>query len=227
MKIISSYDTLPLGIYLDIMDLCEDEGMEEDDRQLQIIALLTGETEDALLRLPILEFRALADKAKFLELEIPRPAAVPARIRLGDLTLIPTTKVTKITTAQFVDFQTFSKEGHKRLVEQISCFLIPDGCEYGEGYDMDEVHAVIREYLTVTQAQGLAAFFFGRWMRLLGSSLFYSALMARKIKDKTKRKETQDRISQALAAFRRSGDGSTAFAWSLIPPIRRGIPCGR
>ena len=49
MKIIDSYDTLPLGIYLDIMALCEDAAMEEDDRQLQIISLLTGEDEDTLL----------------------------------------------------------------------------------------------------------------------------------------------------------------------------------
>ena len=47
MKIIDTYDKLPLGIYIDIMALCEDKDLEEDDRQLQIIALLTGETEDS------------------------------------------------------------------------------------------------------------------------------------------------------------------------------------
>lgn len=227
MKIIDSYDTLPLGIYLDIMALCEDAAMEEDDRQLQIISLLTGETEDTLLKLPILEFRELARKAQFLEVEAPRPAAMPAKLRLGDMTLIPTTKVTKLTTAQFVDYQTFAKEGHKRLVEQLSCFLIPQGCDYGEGYDMEEVHAAIREYLTVTQAQGLAAFFFGRWRRYVGSTLIYSAWKAKRIREPKTREETLSRIREAQAAFKSAGDGSTAFAWSAIPPIRRGIPCGR
>lgn len=226
MKIIDSYDKLPLGIYLDIMALCEEGGMEEDDRQLQILALLTGESEDTLLKLPILEFRELARKAQFLEVEAPRPAAMPAKLRLGDMTLIPTTKVTKLTTAQFVDYQTFAKEGHKRLVEQLSCFLIPQGCEYGEGYDMEDVHAAIREYLTVTQAQGLAAFFFSRWERFVGSTLIYSAMMAKRIKDPKKKEETLSRIREARAAFKSAGDGSTAFAWSAIPPIRRGIPCG-
>ena len=171
MKIIDSYDKLPLGVYLDIVALVEDTDLEEDDRQLSIIALLTGEDEDTLLKLPILDFRRLAEKARFLEEQVPRPAAVPKVIRLGGIDLVPTTKVTKITTAQFVDYQTFAKEGHKRLVEQLSCFLIPSGCEYNEGYDIEDVQTAIRDNLTVTQAQGLAAFFFSRWTRLVGSSL--------------------------------------------------------
>lgn len=223
MKIIDSYDKLPLGTYLDIVALVEDTTMEEDDRQLSIIALLTGETEDTLLKLPILDFRKLAEKARFLEDQVPRPAAVPKVIRLGGIDLIPTTKVTKITTAQFVDYQTFAKEGHKRLVEQLSCFLIPAGCEYNEGYDIDYVQNAIRDYLTVTQAQGLAAFFFRRWTALVGSSLIYSALMVRKIRPKEKRKEMKAQIRQAWEDFKRNGDGSTAFAWSVIPLIRRGV----
>lgn len=226
MKIIDSYDELPLGVYLDIVALCEDEAIDEDDRQLSIIALLTGEDEDTLLKLPILDFRKLAEKARFLEEQVPRPAAVPKVIRLGGIDLVPTTKITKITTAQFVDYQTFAKEGHKRLVEQLSCFLIPSGCEYNEGYDIEDVQTAIRDNLTVTQAQGLAAFFFSRWTRLVGSSLIYSALMVRRIRPKAKRREMQAQIRQAWAAFRTSGDGSTAFALSVIPPIRRGTRYG-
>lgn len=223
MKIIDSYDKLPLGVYLDIVALVEDTDLEEDDRQLSIIALLTGETEDTLLKLPILDFRKLAEKARFLEDQVPRPAAVPKVIRLGGIDLVPTTKVTKITTAQFVDYQTFAKEGHKRLVEQLSCFLIPSGCEYNEGYDIEDVQTSIRDNLTVTQAQGLAAFFFSRWTRLVGSSLIYSALMVRRIRPKAKRREMQAQIRQAWEDFKRNGDGSTAFAWSVIPPIHRGV----
>ena len=227
MKIIDTYDKLPLGIYLDIMALCEDKDLEEDDRQLQIIALLTGETEDSLLRLPIMEFRDLASKARFLEVEAPRPAAVPAKIRLGDLTLIPTTKVTKITTAQYVDFQTFSKEGVHRLVEQLSCFLIPEGCEYGEGYDMDEVHAAIRDAMTVTLAQGLAAFFFSRSQRLLGATLIYLGLKTRMVRDPRKKERMRMEARELRKRLQTAGDGSTAFAWSAIPPIRRGPISGR
>ena len=226
MKIIDSYDKLPLGVYLDIVALVEDTDLEEDDRQLSIIALLTGEDEDTLLKLPILDFRRLAEKARFLEEQVPRPAAVPKVIRLGGIDLVPTTKVTKITTAQFVDYQTFAKEGHKRLVEQLSCFLIPSGCEYNEGYDIEDVQTAIRDNLTVTQAQGLAAFFFSRWTHLVGSSLIYSALMARRIRPKAKRREMQAQIRQAWEAFKKNGDGSTAFALSVIPPIRRGTRYG-
>lgn len=225
-KIIDSYDILPLGTYLDIVALCREE-MEEADRQVKIVSLLSGIDEDALLRMPIADFRALSVRTRFLETEAePGKRPVTRTMQLGDMTVRVTTKVTDITTAQYIDFQTFSKDA-EHLVELLACFLIPEGCDYGEGYDMDDVYTAIRDHLTVTEAQSLAAFFFSRWTRLIGASLLYSVLMAKRIKDKGRRKEVTEKAKEAWTDFRRSGVGSPTWTPSLLPSARRGIPFGR
>lgn len=225
-KIIDSYATLPLGVYLDIMALCKDKDIEESDRQVRIVSLLSGIDEDTLLRMPIADFKALSVRARFLEDEIPPQRGLTARtMRLGDMTVAVTTKVTKITTAQYIDFQTFSKDPD-RIVELIACFLIPEGCEYNEGYDIDDVYTAIREYLTVTEAHRLAAFFFSRWTRLIGSTLVYSALLTRTIKDKGTRRKMMAQIKEAWTGFRSVGDGWQMLTRYLLPPASRGLQYG-
>jgi len=224
-KIIDSYEALPLGTYLDIMAACKAE-MDETDRQIRIVSLLSGLDEDELLRMPIADFRSLSVKAKFLEDEIPeQKRPLTKTIRLGDLTVEVTTKVTKITTAQYIDCQTFIQDP-ARLVELLACFLIPKGCEYNEGYDIDEVYQAIRDHLMVTEAHALSAFFFRRYQTLIGASLLYSVLMAKGIRDKTKRREMTTKAKAAWTAFRRSGDGSQTWTRLLIPPASRGLQYG-
>lgn len=224
-KIIDSFERLPLGTYLDIMDACKAD-IDETDRQIRIISLLSGIDEGDLLRMPIADFRALSVKARFLESEIPetkRP--LTKTMHLGDVTVSVTTKVTKITTAQYIDCQTFIQQP-ERLVELLACFLIPTGCEYNEGYDIDEVYTAIRDNLMVTDAQALAAFFFRRFHRLIGSFLIYSIWLARRIKDKETRKKMTEEAKAAWEAFRSAGDGLQMLTRYLIPPASRGLQYG-
>lgn len=224
-RIIDSYDRLPLGTYLDIMAACKDD-MEETDRQVRIVSLLSGIDEDTLLRMPIAEFRSLSVKARFLETEIPqRNHPLTKTLTLGDMTLRVVTKVTKITTAQYIDFQTFVQDP-ARLVELLACFLVPEGCEYNEGYDIDDVYAAIREHMMVTDAHAMAAFFFRRLQQLTGSFLYYSVLMAKRIKDKTKRRTMTEQARKALEDFRIAGDGWQTLTRWLIPPASRGLRYG-
>lgn len=225
-KMIDSYDKLPLGIYLDILAVCEDGDMDETDRQVRIVSLLSGSDEPDLLRMPIAGFRAMSVKAAFLEEEVPpRTRPLTKTLHLGDMEVAVLTKVTQVTTAQFVDYQSFVGD-RSRLVETLACFLIPVGCDYNEGYDMQDVYQAIRDYLTVTDARALAAFFLRRWMRLLGSSLIYSRVMAMRIRDRKTRTRMKAETRRAWEAFTRNGDGWITFAHLLIPPASRGLRYG-
>lgn len=225
-KMIDSYERLPLGAYLDIMALVRDESMDEADRQVAIVSLLSGVPEADLLRMPIADFRALSVQARFLEEQIPERKLPPTRtMRLGDLTVTVTTKVTRITTAQYIDFQTFIGDP-SRLAELLSCFLIPFGCEYGEGYDPAEVHEAIRTHMMVTDAQALAAFFFSRLQRLTGSILIYSAMTARRIREREKRMKAKEECRKAWETFRSAGDGWRTLTRWLVPPASRGLRYG-
>ena len=63
--------------------------------------------------------------------------------------------IPSITTAQYIDYQTYMKEKPVDLQKVISVFLIPKGHTYNDGYKIEEVMADISDMLIVdVQALG-------------------------------------------------------------------------
>lgn len=207
MKIIDNYRKLPIGKYNEIVKLCETE-MDEVDRKVSIVAILTGLTEDEVLALPITDFTECCAKAKFIDLPCPETLipSVSKSYPVGGFNLVPVTDMRKVTTAQYIDFITFSKDKEHNIVEMLSCFLVPKGMDYNEGYDILDVHNAIKEEMSVAEVLAVLAFFFGSWTRSLHSTLSYSERTARRLKDKEKRKMIMERIAELRSTI--SGGGS-------------------
>ena len=207
MKIIDNYRKLPIGKYNEIVKLCETE-MDEVDRKVKIVGILTGLTEDEVLALPITDFTECCAKAKFIDLPCPETLipSVSKSYPVGGFNLVPVTDMRKVTTAQYIDFITFSKDKEHNIVEMLSCFLVPKGMDYNEGYDILDVHTAIKEEMSVAEVLALLAFFFGSWTRSINSTLSSSERMARRVKDKEKRQMMMERIAELRSTI--SGGGS-------------------
>jgi hypothetical protein len=118
-------------------------------------------------------------------------------ITLGGMTLLPMHDHTKITTAQYVDFQTLAKDFPATIPELLSCFLIPEGKEYNEGYDIQEVHAAVRT-LPLPMALGYTAFFFDAFAKSMAASLTSLGRIRSRKKRKALAKEMRMRAEAAL-----------------------------
>lgn len=64
-----------------------------------------------------------------------------------------------MTLSQYVDFQTYVKNVDLYKGELISTILIPVGKKYNEGYDLDDFIRLIRENLSIVEADSLLFFF--------------------------------------------------------------------
>ena len=189
---IDNYISLTLGTFLDIDAILQSD-KEEIDKQVAIIALLSGETEQDILALPLADYAALAAKTDFLRQECP-PVTAPARVVVGGRAYIPVKDFTKVTTAQYVDFQTFSKGGTQKLPELLAVLLVPDGKAYGDGYDFADVVADVRT-LPLPVALSLVGFFFAALSQSIEVSLTSLGERSRKM-TRTKAKEIEKIISQ-------------------------------
>lgn len=208
MRIIDNYRDLPIGMYLDICEIDRREDIEELHKQVQILSLLTGEAEEDIYNLPLEEYKVLAAKSNYLRNPYEGEILMAKSYKVGAFNLIPVEDFRKITTAQYIDFQTFSKEGEKRVVELLSTMLIPKGSKYNQGYDVIEVQKAIREELSVADALTLFAFFFVAYRQLIKDSLIYCREEAMKIPDKEKRMQTLRAIQkQEDLLLMRNGDG--------------------
>ena len=204
---IDNYNDMPLGLFLRIDAILRERAGDEVGTQVGIIALLTGKTEDEVLNLPLADYSALAGKTAFLTNHCePREIDTAAPGWNG---LEPTLDFTKITTAQYIDFQTFAKDWPATSVELLSCFLIPEGKTYNNGYDIAEVQGRIRE-MPFPLALGYAAFFFGRFSASIADSLSYLGSVLKRTKNPAKRKALERKIREAEAALRSAGAGLLA-----------------
>lgn len=204
MKMIDSYRELPIGKYLEICEIARDENVDPLTEQVKIISILTDESEEDILRLPIAEYKDMSRRLTFLSKAYDGETRIAKSYRIGGMELIPEKDLSKITTAQFIDFQTFSKEGERYYVEVLSTLMIPKGKKYNEGYDIADVHKAIRDNLSVADVLSLSAFFLEKWLRSIKDSAIFSISEIRKMPDKEKQKEMMSRLQTAM---QKGGDG--------------------
>ena len=196
IKMIDNYRNLPVGKWLEIFELSKDENVDELEQQVKTIAILTGLTEDEVLDLPIMEYKSLASKTKFLEKEYEGKLQIAKSYGLNGMELIPVKDFNKITTAQYVDYQTFSKEGDMYLVQTLSTLLVPKGKKYNDGYDMDAVQEAIRENLSVADVLSLYAFFLTKWVKSIKDSQTYLDKEIKKIPNKEMREKLMKQMQE-------------------------------
>lgn len=209
---ISRYETLPVGKYEKLIGA---RGKYVGNAlNLAILSILTGKSEDELLDMKLPEFRALMDKAGFLK-TAPTPGPVAKHYNLRGLDLIPVTDARKMTAAQYIDFQTFAQDQNNRIAELLSCFLVPRGMRYNDGYDVLDVQTAIREDMTITQALGLLAFFLSKLRRSTISTLRSSIKAMKKTNPGMKAKAMEARMAAEMSmALLQGGDG-----WRMSTPF--------
>lgn len=190
---ITSYETLPIGRYQQIIESLQKE--EDDiDAHASIIALVNGMTKDEVLSLPLLEYKRMAEDVSFLLEPLPKTRGrIGNRYELGGMVLIPSKDLRKWTAAQFIDYQTMSKE-KDRLVEMLSCILIPEGHSYVQGYDIADVQKVIAENMSVMDVAEMSAFFLRKLQSSINHILICLGLRMRMELTKEERKELVEMV---------------------------------
>ena len=96
--------------------------------------------------------------------------------------------LTQMTTAQFVDYQNYSKENPVDISKCLSVFIIPAGHTYNDGYDLKQVQEDIKDLDMVT-INTLAFFFKKLYILLLETTLLCLTQDMKKMNIPTEKKE--------------------------------------
>lgn len=225
---ITSYKDLPIGKYLQILAATETEP-DEARRNPVILSILDGRSVEELEDSSIVEFAKLMRRAAFL-VEPPKAQKTRKTYECGPFSLSPVVDYKKITTAQYIDFQTFATmEGKElRLVEVLSCLMVPAGHKYCDGYDPADVQAAIRENMSTEDVVSLYGFFIERLLRSTRRLAIFSKRMARLIPKTPKMKET---LSQLMSLTRPETLQAVGDGLQMLMPFQRlsvilGMPSG-
>lgn len=207
---ITSYKQLPVGLYLDICEASQDASMDELAKQVRILALLSGTTDDEILNMPIADYQRAVVASDFLQREYQPASRCASSYKVGGYDLRPFADWTKMTAAQFIDYQTYAGKGTEpHIVEIVSVVLVPAGKKYGDGYDVADVQRAIRDNLSVADVLDIVAFFFSQYAAFLKDSLTYLKRRALKMKDGTEKETALKQVRLMEARLQSLGGGST------------------
>ena len=212
----AGWESLSLRRFFEIRDLPDGE-----DYDLQLVSILTGKPVDVLESMPLAAFQALKSRVAWIK-NVPMPDIVERKFyTLAGVTLRASLDVRAWTASQYIDYQNLAgnTDTPEAVAALCSCYLVPVGHKYGDGYDFEAVRALLLEHLPALDAFALHNFFVFRSVRSITSGKTSWALV-RAAKTKEQRREMK-RLLQTLRDLLTSGDG---FPSSTPLPKYAGLP---
>lgn len=206
-----TYKDISVEQYEKISELLHTEGMDELTLQVGLISILHNMEEDYIWsKLPLDTYSEYAGEISFLMKAPEVTGKFPKEITLNGKKYKVSLDERKLTAGQYIDYQTFTqKDQDKYFANILSCFLIPEGHNYCEGYDVTEVTEDIRKYMSIEDALNMCLAIKKKSMKLMRRTLYFlKAYLAVTMKEKKKRKEVQRQMTELIDLFE-SGVGHT------------------
>jgi hypothetical protein len=198
------WTNISLQEYIELQDLLLDneEQLEQEDLIMQEIQILYGRNPYTM-QMP--EFKKCIDGLKFMQKEMPK-MKVKEHYNLGGNIYYLHKKLEQFKVGQYIDYEHIMKEGKgvEIYADFIALFLTPNEDDsYGDGYDVAQVIADIKKYMSIADANSITAFFLKSCKLYTILSLLYSNRKARKtIKNrktrKTLKKKTMELVNLVL-----------------------------
>lgn len=177
-----SWKSLSGAQYWMIYDVLYDDSTSDLQKQAEICSIIEGCNVDDFMELSLVDAGVRIQKLSFLNdfklIRHYRPDAVKI-----DGTKYKVIQAADMNVAQFIDYQNFItlnlRDGYDKL---LSVFLVPEGKEYNDGYDIQDVQFHIRYDMSWLEVQSLLGFIIAKYLEYLNNTLRYLASMEMKMK---------------------------------------------
>lgn len=182
------WEEITVKKYYEILDILRDDVGDALELNARLIDCIWGiDSAD----IPVIRFSWYLDELKFLQ-EPYEPKLPKKEYKVKDKVFKPILDVSKITTAQYIDFQELIKRNDHKLL--LNVLFIEDGKEYGEANNAD----LLWENLTLDAYSDVLYFFQKLLLDLMKDTLNSSKKILRKEyrreKDPQKKQELMDQM---------------------------------
>lgn len=133
----TSWESINFNEFEQLIQIAE-ANIPEHYKTSHLISILTGLSIEEIEDLPITVYTKLASHLTFMN-ETPKEIKHQMEYEVNGRVYEVHAEVDKICTAQFLDYTTYMREEQPSLRKLTSCFIIPKGHKYGDGYDMNQV----------------------------------------------------------------------------------------
>lgn len=200
--IYNNWNEVTLGAYKKLAAISDDDSLSENEKQVAIAAVLCNVTPEEIWDMPMNDARALFSTMAWVNEFKPDFKKPEKKIyTLKGVKYDICYDVNKMTVAQYLDFQTYYKDGLTKdnMAEVLSCWMIPKGKKYNEGYDLVQTIADIND-MPFIDVQRLCFFFLMHLETSIRAIRLFSRWMIRmelrKVKDPQKKAELQKQAQE-------------------------------
>ena len=155
-----AWNQVPIKIFNEIANIY-DQNITELEKDISTLSLLTSTTEDDLYDMTIADLQSLLSQIEWIkDFKIDRNRKFKTIILNGHSYSV-TQEMRKMTTSQYIDFQTlYSKKDMRTYLSSIlAVILVPKNHIYAKDYEVEDVIKEIEDCLDIQTAQEILFFF--------------------------------------------------------------------
>lgn len=161
-----SWDDITIADLVKIREIGSLQLATEDEKNLQVAAIVNDIPYEELIQVPLSQIRTYMDATEFLLTE-PKARKAKNHYTINGRKYKLLKNEMDLLTAQYIDFQSVQQDGFdKRPAELLSVMMVPEGHNYNDGYDKDQVIEDMYD-MSVTEALGIIDFFTRRFRQLI------------------------------------------------------------
>lgn len=201
----NDYNKMPLKVFNKLKDISD---LDAVDYEIELLSILCDCSIDDILDLSLTEYSKIRKDAQFVANYPECEGDIPDKLTINGNKYYICKNLKQVTTAQYIDYQSYLKEGERHFEYLLSCFIIPEGKEYGKDYDIDDVIKDILE-LDVVKVEKISFFFLNLFLASIEVSVNYWESTLKKMLKKEKNEEMKMKIQESLNLIHslKNGDG--------------------
>ena len=204
----TSWSEISLETMDKIAEISNNSSYTDEQRETDIIKLLTGITDDEIDNMNIVDYQKILNSLKFLNQPISK-VLPQASIELNNKTYSVLLYPSRMTAAQFLDYKTImASDMNHKTARLIACFVVPEGSKYADdSYNPDDVVNDIYKYMSIEYAYGLTFFFEIQYRAFATGILAYSIQEIKKDKEMPQEMKSQvlKKLQEVKAIMKNGG----------------------
>ena len=204
----TSWSEITLEAMDKIAEISNNSNYTDEQRETDIIKLLTGITDDEIDNMNIVDYQKILNSLKFLNQPISKVLPKDS-IELNNKTYSVLLYPSRMTAAQFLDYKTImASDMNHKTARLIACFVVPEGSKYADdSYNPDDVVNDIYKYMSIEYAYGLTFFFESQYKAFATGILAYSIQEIKKDKEMPQEMKSQvlKKLQEVKAIMKNGG----------------------
>lgn len=193
------WDDISINKYYEIKHIFDRPDISELEKNIFVASSLFNVPADVIWNMPLEKAGEMFNKLDFLNefnlKNIKKIKSFNDCITICDRKFKLITDVSKLSVAQYTDYQSFIQLNFELAIDKLlSVFIIPEGKSYNQDYDIVEVQKFFRDNMSFLLAQSLINFLLVKYFNSIIHSLKYLAKKMQREKNQMKKKEMEEML---------------------------------